>query len=181
MSQAKMDEARLRFLTDSAHLLHKTSRGTSSFLMTERNTLVYKSDSQFLLSDRQHSCHACGTIFVPGESVSIRMRRKVLWYVCKSCGRETQWTLDQKPPRPHRIKASQPKTVKDGNISALAAAQSAIKDALTAEPPKITSNKKSSHERKKLRKQSGLQALLANKSSSRPTKPGFDLMDFMKG
>lgn len=64
---------RLDFLNDAAHLLARSAPETSSYLMMSRNSLLLENGLDRSDPDRQHSCGACGQIFIVGQTASLRL------------------------------------------------------------------------------------------------------------
>ncbi|SPN98554.1 uncharacterized protein DNG_01600 [Cephalotrichum gorgonifer] len=59
-------QARLNYLTDSAHLLARTVPDASAYLMTRRHALTSQHDISISDVEKQHVCIACGSILIPG-------------------------------------------------------------------------------------------------------------------
>ncbi|PHH73857.1 hypothetical protein CDD80_3530 [Ophiocordyceps camponoti-rufipedis] len=168
---------RLNFLTDAAHLLHRSAPETSAHLMRHRSNLMSRSGLSQPPLQRQHVCSACGHIMIPGQGTVIKLetirsrkrgskkprakasetRFKVI--TCGRCQRCTRIALEPpKPAKAHTKTKAKAKTT----------------DACdTAKKSANASSKKRAKDRK-----AGLQALL---SRHQPSSTGsLTLADFMK-
>lgn len=186
--------AHLNYLTDAAHLLAFTAPETSSYLMRQRNGLLFANELEQSATQRQHVCGACGCIMIPGQNSTLKLenekasRRRIKGnasvtskaqpvsqkprtragpskvFACERCTRYTRVDL----PAPAPISRKKPLAT-------------ASKTTETAKQPPTSSNA-SSKKRAKNRK-AGLQALLdqsqAGGTGAR-TGLGFSLSDFMK-
>ena len=65
--------SRLDFLNDAAHLLAKSAPETSSHLLTARNAVLLENGLERSDADRQHSCGACGQVFILGQGASLKL------------------------------------------------------------------------------------------------------------
>lgn len=184
--------AHLNYLTDAAHLLPFTAPETSSYLMTQRNGLLFANELEQSATQRQHVCGACGCIMIPGQNSTLKLEnekalrsknkrdtsatgkvrpgpRKQDWragpskvFTCERCGRYTRVGL----PPPGPISRKNPS----------AAVTKAVEMASLPPPSANASSKKRAKNRK-----AGLQALLnqsqAGGSGAR-TGLGLSLSDF---
>lgn len=188
--------ARLRFLSDSAHLLATTAPATSAYLMSQCNGVMFENDLETTEAHRRKACGACGNIMLPGLSSTIRKeirhsaRRKrksrmdkpdhakqarATVYECSFCHRNTRLLLPTTTPTAIR-KSSRHNT----RAVSLQSASSSTPSNSQSQSPAPTSANASSKKRAKSRKHGGLQALLAKKNESQRGGFGLDLMDLMK-
>jgi ribonuclease MRP protein subunit SNM1 len=196
--------ARLKYLNDSAHLLVTSAPGTSAYLMSRCNGLMFDNGLDQSDAHKRHVCGACGNIMILGwtgtrqlESLKAQKGRrnarstiqqsssekvKTVVYTCQRCGRRTRQSINTNIPRPSKTldttylsKASQ--------IATPLRAPSSETHSGTRTPSSASANA-SSRKRAKIRKQGGLQALLAKnrENDTRGSTGGFglDLLDLMK-
>lgn len=195
--------ARLKYLNDSAHLLATSAPGTSAYLMSRCNGLMFDNELEQSDAYRRHVCGACGNIMILGwtgtrkiESLKAQKGRrnatstlqqsssakvKTVVYTCERCGRRTRQSINTNVPRSsktldtiHNTKASQTVTPLRKPLETHSAPRT----------PSSTSANANSRKRAKIRKQGGLQALLAKnkETDTRSSGGGFglDLLDLMK-
>ncbi|PFH55817.1 hypothetical protein XA68_17571 [Ophiocordyceps unilateralis] len=175
--------AKLRFLTDAAHLLRSSAPETSDHLMRHRSGLMSLAGLFQPQLQRQHVCSACGHIMVPGEGTVVRLetircrkrdakasaakasRGRFKVVTCGRCQRPTRIGLDAPGP-----------TTKAAIAKAHTKLKAKTKTTGPCEAPKTSANA-SSKQRAKDRK-AGLQALL---SRQQPASAGsLTLADFMR-
>lgn len=196
--------AQLRYLNDSAHLLAASAPRTSAFLMSRCNSLMFESNLQQSESQRLQVCRACGNIMVLGMTASRRVcgtqlklrgkepqaktsatqDEKVVLYDCELCERQTQQIF-----RYPGTKASRNLSSKSfGRLPvAIQKASSSMEFTSTSMASIASMNSSaniSSKKRAKVRKQGGLQALVARKKEIDAGVSGggfgLDLLDLMK-
>lgn len=195
--------ARLKYLNDSAHLLVTSAPGTSAFLMSRCNSLMFDNDLDPSGAHKRHVCGACGNIIILGwtgtrqlESLKAQKGRrnarstmqqsssakvKTVVYTCERCGRRTRQSINTTIPRSS-------KTLDTTYLSKTSQIVTPLKSPLSgahsaAKTPSSASANASSRRRAKSRKQGGLQALLAkNRETDIRGSAGFglDLLDLMK-
>jgi RNase P subunit RPR2 len=185
--------AHLNYLTDAAHLLAFTAPETSSYLMRQRNGLMFANEVEQSSTQRQHVCGACGRIMILGHNSMLRLENKKALrterrrdasaiskvqavpklktqagpskvFTCKDCGRYTRVDL----PAPPRISRQKP--------SMLAVTKTI--DTAKQAPSANASSKKRAKNRK-----AGLQALLNHSqvgATAGRSGLGLSLSDFMK-
>lgn len=196
--------AQLKYLHNSAHRFAITAPGTSAYLMSRRNTLMFDHALEQTEAQRRQICGACGNIIILGltgtqqlETLKPRKRRgnpskverptsqpaKVVVYTCKMCNRQTRQHINNNYRRipkstlhgPHFQEAIQNNP---SSLTSPANIKSPDKKSSTA------SANATSKRRAKVRKQGGLQALLAKNREvdTRGNAGGFglDILDLMK-
>jgi ribonuclease MRP protein subunit SNM1 len=196
--------ARLKYLNDSAHLLVISAPGTSAYLMSRCNTLMFDNDLNQSDAQKRHVCGACGNIMMLGwtgtrqmESLKVQRGRrnarstvpqssiakvKTVVYTCERCSRRTRQSINTTIPRSS-------KTLDLNNHPEASQIATPFKASLLETHPaartlSLTPANASSRKRAKIRKQGGLQALLAktNETDTRGSSGdfGLDLLDLMK-
>lgn len=184
MATAPLPESRLNFLINSAHLMQGSSAGTAAYLVMQRNAILFDAGSDLSRETSRQACNACGALFAVGQDTAVKIGNKIVTYECKRCGRTTKQELGPKPPRARRQYASVQTVDRLSGTSRAATGLHTPSEGLSASPQTQRPSdqvKKSAHERKKMRKQGGLQALLANKNARKPQNDfGLDFMDLMK-
>jgi hypothetical protein len=193
--------SRLRFLTESAHLLALTCPTTSALLGAEHDRLVQFEDLDLNTpkkewdSHRRQVCGGCGSLMIPGWSCDVTREpsrpvqaqvdktkakgrkegqqvEKSVVYQCLRCHRKTVQLL---PPRiPKHVKLSSEPT------QAVAPLVVTVKESRGQDSRVAKSVNASSKQRAKARKQSGLQAMLAKSKAQSSGGFGLDLMDLMQ-
>lgn len=196
--------ARLKYLNDSAHLLVTSAPGTSTYLMSRCNGLMFDNELDQSDVQKRHVCGACGNIMILGwtgtrelefqkaqkgrRNTRSKVRQssnpnvKTVVYTCERCSRRTRQSIITTTSR-------SPKTLNillplKGSQNAPPLRATSLETHPAATTPSPASANASSRKRAKIRKQSGLQALLARKkeTDTRGSLGGFglDLMDLMK-
>lgn len=175
---------------------------TSAHLMSQCNSIMLENDMAQPESHRRQACSACGNLFIPGQTCTVRTefqrpKRKrgkgkavaepseskpvagATVYSCNSCSRSTRFQIHKPPASSSRKGNSRTRALQLGTDST--PAPDAKGQAPGAMPASANA---SSKKRAKARKQGGLQALLAKskENASRGSTQGFglDLMDLMK-
>lgn len=174
--------ARLRYLSDSAHLLAATAPATSKYLMSKCNSLMFDNDIELSESHRRKVCGACGTIMIlgwdgkleagsqrrgaRGKSISgkaLTDRARAMVYKCESCGRKTRINISTSPSSVPKYKSAISHTNHTLSITEAS-----------------NTSQSGGKKRTKSRKQGGLEAILARRKATDSRSSGFDLLDFMK-
>jgi ribonuclease MRP protein subunit SNM1 len=195
--------ARLKYLNDSAHLLVTTAPGTSAYLMSRCNGLMFDNELDQSDARKRHICGACGNIMILGwtgarqlESLGVRKGRrnaksnllqlssakvKTVVYTCDRCSRRTRQNINTGIPRSPMILD----TTYSSNVSKKLTPfmASSLDTHSTNSTPSSASANANSRKRAKIRKQGGLQALLAKNRESGTRGSidfGLDLLDLMK-
>jgi ribonuclease MRP protein subunit SNM1 len=196
--------ARLKYINDSAHLLAISAPGTSAYLMSRCNGLMFDNELEQSDAHKQHVCGACGNIMILGwtgtrqiESLKVQKGRrnarammqntssaqvKTVVCTCERCGRRTRRSINTNIPRSlttlnttYNPRASQTATPFKGPL---------LETHSAPRTPSSTSANASSRRRAKIRKHGGLQALLEKnkETDTRVSGGGFglDLFDLMK-
>jgi RNase P subunit RPR2 len=185
--------AHLNYLSDAAHLLAFTAPETSSYLMTQRDGLMFANELEPSTTQRQHVCGACGRIMILGHSSTLKLEAKELLrtkrsrhtsavskacaltrsdaravpskvFTCEGCGRYTRVQLPAPAPIPRKKMAS-PAVTK------------------TVEAAKQPASANANSKKRAKNRKAGLQALLSQSqagSSSARSGLGLSLSDFMK-
>ena len=188
--------ARLRYLSDSAHLLAGTAPATSAHLMSQCNGLMFDNDLEPSDAYRRKSCGACGNIMLPGISSKMHketreiakrkgksdkrgsnpsLQARAIVYKCSFCQKNTRL------PLPTTTSTAIRKSTKNHSHAVSLKATSSVTPGNSAsESSTPTSANASSKKRAKSRKHGGLQALLAKKNEPQSSGFGLDLMDLMK-
>jgi ribonuclease MRP protein subunit SNM1 len=196
--------ARLKYLNDSAHLMVTSAPATSAYLLSRCNRLMFDNDLDQTDAHKRHVCGACGNIMILGwtgkrqlETLSARKRRgnatstmrrpsseeaKSVVYACELCNRKTRQSINTTIPRSlgNQGIINRPRVSRtDTPLKALSSDTH-----IASRTPSSASANASSRKRAKIRKQGGLQALLA-KSKETNTRAstgdfGLDLLDLMK-
>jgi RNase P subunit RPR2 len=199
-------QARLKYLNDSAHLLTTMSNNSSSYIMSQANALMFVHELEPPASHQRKVCNSCGNIMVLGRTAELTLQSakitkfqgrkhcgakpgkntttpvskpKEIVYNCLPCGRETRYKIDSLPPLARRrlgVKALITRSA--ANIVANQALNSTQVGPKSESP--ATSANASAKQRKKARKQGGLQALLAKNREDKKEGFGLDLLDLMK-
>jgi ribonuclease MRP protein subunit SNM1 len=201
---SQLVSTRLKYLNDSAHLLSTSSQSTAAFIMSQCNNLMFESNLDQTDSHQRQICGACGNIMLLGatalyrvvgqrsknrkrigrksheEQASTRPHKSVV-IDCDLCGKQTRQTVNMIMMKNSLDRKSRP--LRDNpTISS----ETFTPPPSTITPQKIpsTSANANSRKRAKVRKQGGLQALLAaskeNKTRGSSGGFGLDLMDMMK-
>jgi ribonuclease MRP protein subunit SNM1 len=194
--------ARLRYMSDAAHLLATIEPTTSAYLMSQCHDVMFDNDLEPTDTHKRQACGACGNIIVPGRSGTIRKevaglvgkerpgrsnhrrtdvkhQARAMVYTCASCSRTTRFPLTNSIPTAIRKKSKHDS--RSASLQASLTSSALHKTQPSVEVPISTSVNASSKKRAKSRKQGGLQALLAKKNESASTGGfGLDLFDLMK-
>lgn len=196
--------ARLKYLNNSAHRFAITAPGTSAYLMSRCNSIMFDHALEQTEAQQRRICGACGNIMILGltgtrqlETLKSRKRRsnslkvqkptsqpaKVTVYTCELCSRQTRQHINSN----YR---GTPKTIIHGSHfqEAIQNSPSTLSSSANTESPDnkstTTSANATSKRRAKVRKQGGLQALLAKNRDidGRGNSGGFglDILDLMK-
>ncbi|KAB5582566.1 hypothetical protein GE09DRAFT_1211207 [Coniochaeta sp. 2T2.1] len=184
----------LNYLNDAAHLLAFTAPETSSYLMRQRNGLMFANEIELSATQRQHVCGACGRIMIPGQNSTLKLKNEMA-SSRKRGKRPAGSAIGKAPAVPRRdAQAGLSKIFTCNNCGRYTKVQlpapvpisrkkpSAVvtKTVETAKQPPASANA-SSKKRAKNRK-AGLQALLSQAGGSGGAKSGLglSLSDFMK-
>jgi hypothetical protein len=202
-------EARLKYLSDSAHLLACSAPRTSAFLMSRCHTLLANNDVELVESHNVQVCGGCGNIMVLGVTATrnvdgsrVEKKRtssrgkakskgatqpdKVVVYSCDLCGKQTLHSFTPTTIKSHsRLSHSSGglKSIESSNAPSSAAPTIST---ITTIPPTAgnTSFARSNKKNVKSHKNGGLKALLAKKkefeSRGSGRGAGLDLLDLMK-
>jgi ribonuclease MRP protein subunit SNM1 len=195
--------ARLKYLNDSAHLLVTTAPGTSAYLMSRCNGIMFANELDQNDAHKRHVCGACGNIMILGwtgtrqlESLKAQKGRrnarstlqqsssakvKTVVYTCERCSRRTRQNINTAIPRSSKTLDTTYSPKASQIVTPLRA--TSLNTHSTSRTPSSASVNASSRKRAKIRKQGGLQALLAkNKETDTRGSTGFglDLLDLMK-
>lgn len=196
--------ARLKYLNDSAHLLAMSAPATSAYLMSRCHRLMFDNDLDQTSAQKRHVCGACGNIMILGWTSTIQLeavrarkgkhnatctlRRpsnekvKTIVYTCELCNRQTRQSINTTIPKASQTQNIIPRP-KASQIATPVKVLSSDTYPATRTPGSASANA-SSRKRAKIRKQSGLQALLAKNKEldTRGSAGGFglDLLDLMK-
>lgn len=189
-------QSRLQFLKESADSLKLQSPSTSAHLMSVHNQIRWDGFSPLTSSQRQASCGACGSIRASGLAGSTdkgsHRKNQALGpedgciYECPRCHRRTFPVLrKQKPLQKSRTSTSTVKTPltrplpepKDEGVS-----NHHLRETSASSDPKASGGNTSSKKRARVRKQQGLQALVAAGKQTSQTSPSasLDLFDFLQ-
>lgn len=176
MAPSTDEAARLRYLNDSAHLLASTSPRISAHLITKRNLHLTSIGGPVNTRD---ACHKCGTIFRHGINHIVTNKRNHVVSICQTCKHTIRLAAEPILPIP---KSSSTIATPELGLSRIASPSGdMLIQSSVIQHNLMAVNKKSAHERKKIRKQSGLQALLANRNEQKTKSgSGLDLMDLMR-
>jgi len=188
-------ELRLKFLQEAARILAVPSPAVSANIGAAHDGILTAEERDLGLSQkdwnalRREVCGCCGNTMVPAWScrVSHRIRptrrsktsseasdrpEKQLVYSCLRCDRRTVQTVQSRPPKHVRSKAT---NKEDAPLAAVSTKALAAEDSRVAKSVNATSK-----QRKKARK-GGLQAMLdRNKVTKSAQGSQLDLMDFMQ-
>jgi len=184
-----VQDIRSTFLEASARFYSLISPPTSAYLMQQKRQNTTSEFSKALTGDTSDACASCATLILPGlnsrrtvnQSKSARRARhegkakiinisqQYLKVECLVCHRYTERPLEK--PKAQR---GTTKTTKGSAIKAI--------DSCASADTAIARSTPTHKQRKKNRKQGGLQAMLEkSKQASNPSGNfGMDLMDFMK-
>ncbi|KAF4637010.1 hypothetical protein G7Y89_g1079 [Cudoniella acicularis] len=178
--------ARLRYLSDSAHLLAATAPATSKHLMSRHNALLFENGLDPSEEQKRRTCGACGTILIIGWEGSMKIQHlqsrqkngkngkndvpaKAMVYTCDCCGRKTRQPITTSSQR-YKIPSRSSKSI----ISSTALHSTDTHSRSTVPTPE--SSNSSSKKRAKNRKHGGLSAILAKQQSLQgATASGFGL------
>ncbi|EXJ92369.1 hypothetical protein A1O3_00919 [Capronia epimyces CBS 606.96] len=182
-----VQDLRTRFLQRSARIILLSSPSTSRHLSSQSVELQH-SRSSLTSSAANNVCAACGSLLLPGWTVSTRsatqtavakpqttaqkkIRRKILSRKCSSCHRVSRQTAEIK--KDVRSLTRQPQISSRLN-------EKPVRDELPADAAQEKSTKLSSKKRARARKdREGLQSLL-DRSAQNKSSLGLSLMDFMR-
>lgn len=178
-------DARARFLQDSARMLFLSSASTSRLLSFQSLELAHMRNSSEQ-KNGVNACTACGGLLIPGWTTKIKIvtskvqrkraalpnegdiRTKLVSRQCSFCKRVTRETTDQQwKPRGRQNKSS---------AAPPPPAEETVHEEIGAEKASKVSSKKRAKARKE---REGLQALL-NKSAQSKGSPGLSLLDMMQ-
>lgn len=194
-------ETRLRFLDESARLLHGVAPATSAYLMHERNAVAQEHEKALTKAQLKDICKACGTILIPDVtskeevSNSCAKRKRKRWEGVSPPSELPEERLQLKCLACHRVVITPivaPQRQDLGKINRPNGSIQRLNEAVTGSDlqsdmaktgtEKPASANASSKKRAKARKHGGLQALLEKSkgTQSQPGNLGLDLIDFMK-
>ena len=180
-------DARLKYLEHASTLLQASSPTASAFLQTKRRTVADEIGRMRTSDEKSQACNSCGTLVVLGWSCSMErstprakhrqarerpIQTKALTLRCNNCN-ATIISSSRKPPKVNRGKLP----------DILQEAPTPIMDSRKATAPSTPQSGVQAASRKARNKKSSLQSMLAShtNTTNAPTRPGLNLMDFMKG
>lgn len=194
----------LQYLTDAAHLMRAAAPTTSARLMSQRGHLMTQHDMSPSPVQKQLSCGACGTIFVPGTNSTIsiegghpgkktRRSQRVTKsqqqrrpapaepktvICCSRCDKKTRINIGARPvaQRPKKRKAEAIPTAAGASSAAAGAAKGP--SASSPAPADTAKSANASSKKRAKNRKTGLQALLAGQKQK--TSSPLSLGSFMK-
>lgn len=183
-----IESPQLRFLSDAAQLLGSCSPSTAAHLLDAHTRILHDDHKLLNVRQQRHHCGSCGSLRQSQSTkiVDVRPRKKSALgsgakvYKCTRCQQRTviprRKTIAKTQLRTYTAATSSIPT--SSTSTDVTSSTKASPQHPTAEPqPSKAEENAGSKKRAKVRKQGGLQALLAAKKNAQPS---LDLLDFLQ-
>lgn len=184
----------LRFLSDAAQILGMNSPSTSAHLLSTHTRILHEESKSLNARLQKHHCGACGSLRQSkgSQTTEIKPESKAASkldatggatvHKCPRCRRRTviprKRTLPKPSSRAPTATATPTPSTSNSTSTPVNASSQQASSLITAEAqPTTAADNANSKKRAKVRKQGGLQALLASKQRAQPS---LDLLDFLQ-